>query len=53
MFAAFKLGRSVDEIVSTHPRDLATLLDMFDEAVYAAGEGERKRKRLEAHGIAS
>lgn len=35
-----------------HPRDLATFLDLFDEAVYEAGEPERKRKRMEAHGLA-
>jgi hypothetical protein len=52
VFAAFKLGRPVDEITAMHPRDLATLLDLFDEAVYAAGDDERKRKRLEAHGLA-
>lgn len=35
-----------------HPRDLNTLLDIHEEAVYRAGEPERQRKRLEAHGLA-
>jgi hypothetical protein len=48
---AYKLGRPVDEIMTMHPRDLASLIDHHEEAVYAAGEPERRQKRLEVHGL--
>jgi hypothetical protein len=45
------LNRPVDEIVGMHPRDLATLLELHEEAMYAAGEPARQAARLEAHGL--
>jgi hypothetical protein len=36
MVAAYRLHRPVPEIEAMHPRDLATLLDLYEEDVYRA-----------------
>jgi hypothetical protein len=37
--------------MAMHPRDLATLLDLYEEDVYQAGEPARAAERRRMHGL--